>query len=605
MTENAEMRVKEIFTVLKRGLGPFLLTRYKEAFGKRFEEEMKSATPYVRGLAFDDEEALHNSMDTQGWLYLIVNRKDLFRDDLGHIGLAYVSELLDCRNKFAHEQTLTDADIYRAADTVGRLLSLIESIEPAKQAYVIADELLHQRVEQIAQEEQSKNFSETIRRQMAFWERTIETLTKDQFQLIEWLRGHRRAAIAGCAGSGKTLVAAEKATRLARAGLRTLILCHNPNLADFLKHITSGVDVFDFCSWIGKLLGENSTEEESWTHYGEPSEEELGDAFDSLAALDRKYDAIIIDEGQDFRDTWWIIIEAAFTNSEYGILYIFHDDNQSLLPRRSNYPVNEAPFTLSKNCRNTGEVFEIVRKFHKQAPETSVFLAKKGVFQQLIFSPGEHLASVTEAIQTALDYHLTPNQLVVLTTETTLPEQSVLNKLIVYERAEAQWQQIVANYLYKPDLLSRLSESPYPTPQDIQTVVSASCFSYGTRYHRSKAKPKWVVRNKTLSLSIPSYLANNWEYMPFFASESWAEGIPKPRSVEIVANKDVAKTKNSSIPLYTVDAFKGLEADGIVLTVLSPREQLDSNLYVGLSRARLFLWLVVNSDVVLRIPQIR
>ena len=39
------------------------------------------------------------------------------------------------------------------------------------------------------------------------------------------LRRNRRAAISGCVGSGKTLLAVEKARRLGREGFRTLLVC--------------------------------------------------------------------------------------------------------------------------------------------------------------------------------------------------------------------------------------------------------------------------------------------------------------------------------------------------------------------------------------------
>ena len=42
------------------------------------------------------------------------------------------------------------------------------------------------------------------------------SLTEQQYLILDALQRQRRAAICGCAGSGKTMMAAEKATRLAR-----------------------------------------------------------------------------------------------------------------------------------------------------------------------------------------------------------------------------------------------------------------------------------------------------------------------------------------------------------------------------------------------------
>ncbi len=60
-------------------------------------------------------------------------------------------------------------------------------------------------------------------------------LTENQFRLLRFIGRERQAAISGCAGSGKTLLAAEKARRLGRQGLTVLLTCYNVNLAEFLR----------------------------------------------------------------------------------------------------------------------------------------------------------------------------------------------------------------------------------------------------------------------------------------------------------------------------------------------------------------------------------
>ena len=48
--------------------------------------------------------------------------------------------------------------------------------------------------------------------------------------MLDLLRRTRRAAIYGCAGSGKTTLAVEKARRLAEEGFCTLLTCYNKAL---------------------------------------------------------------------------------------------------------------------------------------------------------------------------------------------------------------------------------------------------------------------------------------------------------------------------------------------------------------------------------------
>jgi predicted ATPase len=52
---------------------------------------------------------------------------------------------------------------------------------------------------------------------------------------LDQLARHRRAAIAGCAGSGKTVLAFEKARRLSEAGYTVLLTCFNKTLAGHLR----------------------------------------------------------------------------------------------------------------------------------------------------------------------------------------------------------------------------------------------------------------------------------------------------------------------------------------------------------------------------------
>src|SRR5688500_14297371 len=62
----------------------------------------------------------------------------------------------------------------------------------------------------------------------------IVTLPERQFAILDMLHAHRRAVILGVAGSGKTLIAAEKARRLAAEGFEVLLTCFNRPLAEFL-----------------------------------------------------------------------------------------------------------------------------------------------------------------------------------------------------------------------------------------------------------------------------------------------------------------------------------------------------------------------------------
>ena len=63
----------------------------------------------------------------------------------------------------------------------------------------------------------------------------LRTLSPDQARILNATQAIRRASIIGPAGSGKSMLAAERARRLAREGYRTLLVCYNQRLATDLR----------------------------------------------------------------------------------------------------------------------------------------------------------------------------------------------------------------------------------------------------------------------------------------------------------------------------------------------------------------------------------
>ncbi len=403
------------------------------------------------------------------------------------------------------------------------------------------------------------SFSGTLRERMLLINQTIDALTRSQYEVLTYLRGHKRVAIAGCAGSGKTLLAIEQAIRLQRRGLRTLLLCHNPHLADFLRLMTqgTGVEAWDLASWVARACavgGEPASGD--WSHYFEPTTNELDEAFDRLlASEDHRYDAIIVDEGQDFRGTWWTIVEAALRDPSEGFLYAFHDDNQALLPDRSEYPITSAPFVLSKNCRNAGKVFDLVRRFHDQAPEPSLHLSGHGELDLRLFQADDGPAVVADVLNELLA-NLETARLVVLTTEYEPVSSGVLEGLVVSRRQPYNWEATVSAvfadvrrkqrvHKYRLEDLASLEQALLRAPMNEDGAVLAT---YATvvadiaqqarrtmfllalfRLHPLHPRPcRWSRDGTTLRLlgmrSVDDLFA-------FFSDPKWVDGLAGPGPV--------------------------------------------------------------------------
>lgn len=74
-------------------------------------------------------------------------------------------------------------------------------------------------------------------------------LTRRQMAVLDLLSRHRHVVISGGAGTGKTLIAREKAERLAAEGMRTLLVCYNRPLADHIREQTTGIELLDVASF--------------------------------------------------------------------------------------------------------------------------------------------------------------------------------------------------------------------------------------------------------------------------------------------------------------------------------------------------------------------
>ena len=163
-------------------------------------------------------------------------------------------------------------------------------------------------------------------------------LTEQQCRLIDFIAGAPRAAIAGCAGSGKTMLAAYKAKQLAGEGLRVLLTCFNKNLAaflreDYLVERPSTLDIVHFHKLAADLVRQSGQPfgpqpgEDFDDYFSVRLAEQLITAVDQLGPL---YDAIVVDEAQDFLENWWLPLQFLLSEPNNGILYLFYDDNQNI-----------------------------------------------------------------------------------------------------------------------------------------------------------------------------------------------------------------------------------------------------------------------------------
>jgi hypothetical protein len=204
-------------------------------------------------------------------------------------------------------------------------------------------------------------------------------LTNDQMMILNILKNRDRVAIRGGAGTGKTVIALEKAKRLADEGLKTLLICYNRPLADHLNlscKDDANLQVMSFhflCDSHCKKFnlanpGRNVLEEAKRTYPGHNLFDVQMPAALALTAdnPDLQFDAIVCDEGQDFREEFWLPIELLLKDIENSPFYVFFDENQNIYSIAESFPIeNKDTYLLTGNCRNTTEIHNLAYKFYK------------------------------------------------------------------------------------------------------------------------------------------------------------------------------------------------------------------------------------------------
>jgi len=210
-------------------------------------------------------------------------------------------------------------------------------------------------------------------------------LTNQQKAILRQLKRRKEAIIEGGAGTGKTVLALDHAQILAKQGLKVLLLCYNEKLGNVLKEKSQGIDnlhsmnFHEFCSWrirqvhnhTGRdLLEEASLENPDEDKFDVWMPDALSESYD-ISPI--QYDAIIIDEGQDFKDEYWLAIEELRDKNKNIKLYIFQDGNQSIYTSTDELPINNEPLLLFDNCRNTKPIHQLAYQYYPnsgiEAPE--------------------------------------------------------------------------------------------------------------------------------------------------------------------------------------------------------------------------------------------
>jgi len=208
----------------------------------------------------------------------------------------------------------------------------------------------------------------------------LRVMDLQQEQLARSLgEGHR--VIHGVAGSGKTLILGYRAEHLAQVCTRPILtLCYNKTLAARLgdvmsqKRLSGKVHVHNFHQWVRRQLVAYNIPLPKNPDFDASCQESVDLLIRSVAAghiPSGQYDAVLIDEGHDFRPEWLkLVVQMIHPNSRS--LLVLYDDAQSIYegPKKRRFTFSSVGVEargrttiLRLNYRNTTEILAVARAF--------------------------------------------------------------------------------------------------------------------------------------------------------------------------------------------------------------------------------------------------
>ena len=182
-------------------------------------------------------------------------------------------------------------------------------------------------------------------------------LLKEQASVLNFLEEQKTAVINGAAGTGKTLVAVEKAKRHAFRGEKVLFLCFNRRLRDHLAE-NYAHEYIDFMTISGLACRFGRTPAPDYALLNRILEKMWEDGS-------FPYAHVVVDEGQDFgikaieeADILLTLKTIIEDTKENGSFYVFYDKLQLNQARKLPRYLADADckLTLYRNCRNTENI---------------------------------------------------------------------------------------------------------------------------------------------------------------------------------------------------------------------------------------------------------
>ena len=245
--------------------------------------------------------------------------------------------------------------------------------------------------------------------------RSYIQMTRQQASILNFLQEQPTAVIHGPAGTGKTMLAIEKANMLASKGEKVLYLCFNEFLVSYLKehYKDTGIIFHNIRSLAEELMPHvECSISEIIPRFTEYFQNEYDDCLWS-------YNNVVIDEGQDIPESILAHI-SILTDMLNGHYYVFYDKNQYIMMHKSTRWLDtygDCRLVLYKNCRNTAEIARTIGTTVENIKKDVYINDLSGIIPKGSFykTPKELIAVVSDFVTRMLQDKLKVEDVVILT----------------------------------------------------------------------------------------------------------------------------------------------------------------------------------------------
>lgn len=257
-------------------------------------------------------------------------------------------------------------------------------------------------------------------------------LTNRQIKVARRMAANPRTVVRGAAGTGKTVIALDRARKLAESGKRVLYLCYNKYLAAYVrKSVTRSdeslpIDVFHVHALYHKLIEDAGLAEKLSGHEPDHLFQRVFPDVALEAIITSEvppWDVLVIDEAQDLLmpshlDIFDLLLADGLRSGTWHIFMdpmqnIFGGEIEDQVEKRlleSNPVIDE----LFENCRNTKSV----------AIQTSIVSGIDVPVEGAIDGPGSEIhyfkgktdfkQKIEDVLQDLMDKNVKPNDIVIL-----------------------------------------------------------------------------------------------------------------------------------------------------------------------------------------------